>query len=228
MGERPSCVEHLLCVCGRGLLSVAQWPGGPLNITSCHLGSQTQGGGSNVSSSWLLGRQGTITIHTEYVRLKKTPCESEWQLVCFGGPPHPRGRASKVSWQLYWPIIEHVLAERGHKHKKRAKSPTVNTTKIQTFYVPIDSSGNTSFTGYKESGRCSELYFVSSKSSIKCSRSGRKTSATGKNVNRKQAFFTKAKTRKRLGVTLPANHNIKWSERFVKVHYLGQELYTDW
>lgn len=97
MGERPSCVEHLLCVCGRGLLSVAQWPGGPLNITSCHLGSQTQGGGSNVSSSWLLGRQGTITIHTEYVRLKKTPCESEWQLVCFGGPPHPRGRASKVS-----------------------------------------------------------------------------------------------------------------------------------
>lgn len=62
--ERPNSAEHLLCalcvcvcvrvcVCvdGASYLSLC----GPLNMTSCHLGSQTQGGGG--SSSWLWGRQ---------------------------------------------------------------------------------------------------------------------------------------------------------------------------
>lgn len=43
-----------VCVVGASYLSLC----GPLNMTSCHLGSQTQGGGGGgSSSSWLHGRQ---------------------------------------------------------------------------------------------------------------------------------------------------------------------------
>lgn len=46
------CVPVHVCVVGASYLSLC----GPLNMTSCHLGSQTQGGGGG-SSSWLCGKQ---------------------------------------------------------------------------------------------------------------------------------------------------------------------------
>lgn len=84
--RRPSSAEHLLCavwksvcVVGASYLSLC----GPLNMTSCHLGSQTQGGGggggsgSRSSSFWPRGRHRQWRREKTYTECT-TKCVRPW------------------------------------------------------------------------------------------------------------------------------------------------------